>query len=103
VADLTSRCVGLKEEGAADREEARRLRAEVLDLNAEASHHEEVLQWAQEGLQAVTEELRWVQEGLLTVTEERNSLTKSLEDERSASQALNTWIKGVSLSFSLRV
>ena len=50
MADLTSRCEGLKEEGAANREEARRLKVEVLHLKAEADHREEVLQRVQEGL-----------------------------------------------------
>jgi hypothetical protein len=36
VADLTSRCEGLKEEGTADRKEVRRLRAKLLSLKAEA-------------------------------------------------------------------
>lgn len=44
MADLMCRCVGLKEEGSADREEACQMRAEVLSLNAEADHHEEALQ-----------------------------------------------------------
>jgi hypothetical protein len=46
VADLTSRCMGLKEEGASDHEEARRLRAEFLGLKVEVDHREEVLWWA---------------------------------------------------------
>lgn len=89
MANLTSRCKGLKEEGVADRKEACRLRAEVLGLKAEADHREEVLRWAQEGLQAVTEE--------------RNSLAKSLEDDWSSGQALAAQIEGVLLSsyFSL--
>ena len=50
MADLTSRCEGLKEEGMADREEVHRLRAEVLGLKAKVDRHEEVLQQVQEGL-----------------------------------------------------
>lgn len=88
MADLTSRRVGLKEEGAVDCEEARRLRVEVLGLKAVADHHEEVLRRAQEGLQAMTEE--------------RNSLVKSLEDERSSSRALGARIEGVLLSSCFR-
>jgi predicted RNase H-like nuclease (RuvC/YqgF family) len=84
VADLTSRCEGLKEVGAADREEARRLKANVLRLKAEADHHDEVSWRAQEGLQALTEE--------------RDSLSKSLEDQRSSGQALSARIEGVLLS-----
>jgi hypothetical protein len=49
VADLTSRCEGLKEEGATDYEEASLLKAKVLHLKAEPDHHEEVLQRAQKG------------------------------------------------------
>jgi chromosome segregation ATPase len=91
VADLTSQCVGLKEEGATDCEEVRRLRAEVVGLRAEADRHEEALQQAQEGLQAVMEE--------------RDSLARSLEDEWSTGQALNAQIKGVLLMscFAFRV
>ena len=88
MANLTSRCKGLKEEGVADRKEACRLRAEVLGLKAEADHREEVLRWAQEGLQAVTEE--------------RNSLAKSLEDEWTSGRALGAWIEGVLLSSCFR-
>jgi predicted nuclease with TOPRIM domain len=40
VADLTSRCEGLKKEGTTDREEVHRLRDEVLGLKAEADRHE---------------------------------------------------------------
>lgn len=61
----------------------RRLRANVLGLKAEVDHREEVLRQAQEGLQAVTEE--------------RNSLAKSLEDERFVGQALDAQIEGVLL------
>jgi phage I-like protein len=79
VANLMSRCEGLKEQGVADCEEVHRLRAEVLSLKAKEDRHEEVLRQAQEGLQAVTEE--------------RNSLAKSLDDERSVGQALNAQIE----------
>ena len=56
MADLTSWCDGLKEEGVDDREEVRRLRAEVLGLKAEEDRREGVLRQAQEGLKAVMEE-----------------------------------------------
>jgi hypothetical protein len=85
VADLMSRCEGLKEEGVADREQARWLKVEVLLLKAEADHREEVLRRPQEGLQ--------------TVTEEHDSLAKSLEDERSSGRTLSVWIEGVLFSF----
>ena len=79
MADLTSWCEGLKEEGVVDREEVHRLRAEVLGLKAEADHHEEVLRQAQDGLKVATEE--------------RISLAKSLDDERSVGRALNARIE----------
>jgi hypothetical protein len=78
VADLTSWCEGLKEEGTTDYEEVHRRRAKVLGLKAEADCHKGVLRHAQEGLQAVMME--------------RDSLTKSLEDEQSECWALNTRI-----------
>jgi chromosome segregation ATPase len=56
VAYLTSRCEGLKEEGATDREKVRRLRDEVRSLKAEANHREEELRQLKESLQAVTVE-----------------------------------------------
>jgi chromosome segregation ATPase len=83
VANLTSRCEGLKEEGVANREEVRRLRDEVLSLKAEADRREGVLRRAQESLQAVTVE--------------RDSLSKSMEDERSEGRALNAQIGGILL------
>jgi predicted nuclease with TOPRIM domain len=55
VADLTSRCEGLKEDGMADHEEVCRLRVQVLGLKAKADRREGVLRQAQEGLQAVVE------------------------------------------------
>jgi predicted nucleic acid-binding Zn-ribbon protein len=54
VADLTSRCEGLKEEGAADRESVRRLRDKVRHLKAEAGHREEEMRQVKENLQAVS-------------------------------------------------
>jgi chromosome segregation ATPase len=81
VANLTSRCEGLKEDGAANREDAHRLKDVVLRLKAEADHREKVLWWAQEGLQAVTEE--------------RDSFAKSLEDKQSSGQALSAQMEGV--------
>ena len=78
MADLTSQCEGLKEEGVANREEVWRRMDEVLGLKAEADRREGVLQQAKESLQAVTME--------------RDSLSKSLEDEQSEGWALNTRI-----------
>lgn len=54
MADLTSRCEGLKEEGAADRESVRRLRDKVRHLKAEAGHREEEMRQVKENLQAVS-------------------------------------------------
>jgi hypothetical protein len=50
VADLTSWCEGLKEEGTTDHEEVHRLRDEVLRLKAEADRREGELWQAHESL-----------------------------------------------------
>jgi hypothetical protein len=83
VAYLTSRCEGLKEEGSTKHEEVHRWRDEVLGLKAEANHRDG--------------ELRQAQESLWAVMVDRDSLSKSLEDERSEGQALNARIGGISL------
>jgi chromosome segregation ATPase len=89
VADPTSRCEGLKEVGAADREEVRRLRDEFRSQNLEADRREEELRQVKESLRAVTMEQ---DEASLHV----DCLSKSLEDERSEGQALNARIGGIS-------
>jgi hypothetical protein len=53
VADLTSWCEGLKEEGAVNRESVRRLRDEVRRLKAEADRREEEMRQMKGHLQAV--------------------------------------------------
>jgi predicted nucleic acid-binding Zn-ribbon protein len=53
VVDLTSRCEGLKEEGATDRESVCWLRDEVRHLKAEADHHEEEMRQMKGNLQAL--------------------------------------------------
>lgn len=88
MADLMSRCEGLKEEGATNCEEVRRLRDEVLGLKVEVDHREGELRQAHESLQAVTVKRD-------EVSLHANSLSKSLEDERSKGLALNARIGGI--------
>ena len=93
--DLTSRCEGLKEEGATDRESVCWLRDEVRHLKAEADHHEEEMRQMKGNLQVVM--VQWdksrcqVAEASLHV----DSLSKHLEAERSEGQALKARIGGI--------
>jgi chromosome segregation ATPase len=86
VTDLTSQCEELKEEGAANRKEVCRLRDEVHDLKV--NRHEEELRQVKESLQVVTVEQ---DKASLHI----DSLSKSLEDERSKGLALNARIGGI--------
>ena len=88
VADLTSRCEGLKEEVVADHESVCRLRGEVRNLKALADHREEEMRQVKENLQAVTIEQ---DKASLRV----DSLSKSLEDERTEGRFLNARIGGI--------
>lgn len=81
VANLTSQGDRLKEEGAVDCEEVRRLRYKVYGLRKEVDHHEGELWQAQEILQAVTVE--------------RDALSMSFEDEHFEGRALNARIGGI--------
>lgn len=56
VVDLMSWCIGLKEEGVADRESVCRLGGEVRRLKAEAGQCEEEMRQMKGNLQAVTVE-----------------------------------------------
>jgi predicted nucleic acid-binding Zn-ribbon protein len=53
VVDMMSRCEGLKEEGATDREEVHRLRDKVHGLKVEVDRHEGELRQAQDCFQVV--------------------------------------------------
>ncbi|KAL5654331.1 hypothetical protein ACJX0J_033650, partial [Zea mays] len=92
VADLTSWCVGLKEEGTTDRAKVCRLADKVRRMKAEADLRQEEMRQMKGNLQVVM--VQWdksrcqVAEASLHV----DSLSKHLEAERSEGQALKARI-----------
>jgi chromosome segregation ATPase len=97
VADLTSWCVGLKEEGTTDRAKVCRLADKVRRMKAEADLRQEEMRQMKGNLQVVM--VQWdksrcqVAEASLHV----DSLSKHLEAERSEGQALKARIGGILL------
>jgi hypothetical protein len=95
VVDLTSCCVGPKEEDMTDREGMHRLADEVCCMKAEADQREEEMRQMKENLEAVTVEWdeSWCQvvEASICI----DSLSKHLKVERSEGQALKAWIGGI--------
>ncbi|KAL5662845.1 hypothetical protein ACJX0J_029970, partial [Zea mays] len=92
VVDLTSQCVGLKEEGAADRAKLLLRVNEIHRLKAEADLREEEMRQLKGNLQAVAverdESRRQVAKASLCV----DSLSKHLEAERFEGLALKAWM-----------
>jgi hypothetical protein len=95
VADLTSWCVGLKEEGANDRVKLCLLEDEVCRLKAEADLREEEMRQMKGNLHTMVverdESQRQVAEASLCV----DSLNKHLEAERFEGRALKARIGGI--------
>ena len=94
VVDLTSCCVGPKEEDMTDREGMHRLADEVCCMKAEADQREEEMRQMKENLEAVTVE--W-DESWCQVTEASlcvDSLTRDLETEWSEGQGLRARMGG---------
>jgi hypothetical protein len=95
VVDLTSQCVGLKEEGAADRAKVLLRVNEIHRLKAEADLREEEMRQLKGNLQAVAverdESRRQVAKASLCV----DSLSKHLEAERFEGLALKAWMGGI--------
>jgi outer membrane murein-binding lipoprotein Lpp len=101
VADMTSRCEGLKEVGATDRAKVCPLAHEVRRLKAEADLREEEMRQMKGNLRAVAVKR---DESRCQVAEASpciDSLSKHLEAERFEGRALKAWIGGILLKSCL--
>jgi chromosome segregation ATPase len=95
VVDLTSWCMGLKEEGLADRTSVHRLVDGVRHIKAEADKHEEEMRQMKGNLQALMVEWDKSQCQDVEASLRVDSLSKHLEGERSEGRALKARIGGI--------